>query len=195
MRDKHLNGRFLTPPAQMQQPYWLLPLCKGYGAFPHKLHASMKSDWKRKRSISTSRLNTLLYLHLKPINVVVFHGPKSNLGLGFALICFQHLSIPNIATQRFSWYQSWYTRGLFIPVLSSHYFPCFQECRLYLHPSDKNQSRVLAYYLHDPVPLCGTFRYHISPSQYIYSIYDPSRYGVKPKIVLNSSLVFFLLVP
>ena len=42
-----------------------------------------------------------------------------NLGVGFALRCFQRLSLPNIATRRFSWYQSRYTRGPFSQVLSS----------------------------------------------------------------------------
>ncbi len=59
-------------------------------------------------TISTSRLNALLRVHLTPINLVIFQGPKTpNLGKGFVLRCFQRLSLPNIATQRFSWYQSW----------------------------------------------------------------------------------------
>jgi len=58
------------------------------------------------RAISTSRLKSLLTLHLKPINLVIFQGPAHSLGRGFALICFQRLSFPNIATRRFSWYQS-----------------------------------------------------------------------------------------
>lgn len=47
--------------------------------------------------ISTSRLNTLLHLHLKPINQMFFLDPimKSYLGVGFALICFQRLSLPH----------------------------------------------------------------------------------------------------
>ena len=50
------------------------------------------------RAISNGKLNVLLHLHIRPINVVVFHGPtklslgKSHLGEGFALICFQRLS-------------------------------------------------------------------------------------------------------
>jgi hypothetical protein len=50
------------------------------------------------RAISNGKLNVLLRLHIRPINVVVFHGPtklslgKSHLGEGFALICFQRLS-------------------------------------------------------------------------------------------------------
>ena len=48
---------------------------------------------------------TLLPLHLQPINVVIFHDPlkKSHLVAGFALICFQRLSHPDVATQRCSW--------------------------------------------------------------------------------------------
>ena len=51
------------------------------------------------------RLKPLLALHLQPINVVVYNEPYylmveiSYLGIGFALICFQRLSGPNIATQ------------------------------------------------------------------------------------------------
>jgi len=41
-----------------------------------------------------------------------------NLGRGFALICFQRLSRPNLATQQCSWRNNWYTRGLFIRILS-----------------------------------------------------------------------------
>ena len=44
---------------------------------------------------------------------------KPNLEDGFALICFQRLSVPNFATQRCPWQDSWYTRDSSIPVLSS----------------------------------------------------------------------------
>ena len=66
---------------------------------------SKKID-KAFRPISTTQLNTLLYLHLWPINVVVYNEPyyqmigRTNLRTGFALICFQRLSFPNVATQR-----------------------------------------------------------------------------------------------
>src|SRR5271155_3310864 len=43
----------------------------------------------------------------------------SNLGVGFALRCFQRLSLPYIATRQFTWWQSRQTRGMFSPVLSS----------------------------------------------------------------------------
>ena len=74
----------------------------------------------RNRRISTSRLNTLLCVHLKPINVVISHGSQTilNLGAGFILRCFQNLSIPDIATLRCPWQDSSQTRGQFNSVLS-----------------------------------------------------------------------------
>jgi len=71
--------------------------------------------------ISTPRLNALLRLHLEPINLVIYKESMiSNLGVGFALRCFQRLSDPDIATQRCTWQCSWHTRGPFLSVLSSH---------------------------------------------------------------------------
>ena len=59
------------------------------------------------RPISTGKLNALLHLHTRPINVVVYNGPLGglrpgipNLEGGFPLRCFQRLSFPYIATQR-----------------------------------------------------------------------------------------------
>ena len=77
------------------------------------------------RSISTPRLNTLLRLHLEPINLIISQGSQMipYLEVGFPLRCFQRLSIPNIATLRCSWQNSRYTRGQFTPVLSSRYSP------------------------------------------------------------------------
>ena len=71
-------------------------------------------------AISTARLQTLLPLHLRPIDVVVSHGPlkKSHLVVGFALICFQRLSLPDIATLQCSWRNNRYTSGRSNPVLS-----------------------------------------------------------------------------
>ena len=53
----------------------------------------------------------------------VFSPPRrekgiSNLRVGFTLICFQHLSRPNVAIQLCRWHDNWYTRGSSIPVLS-----------------------------------------------------------------------------
>jgi hypothetical protein len=72
------------------------------------------------RPISTTRLNTLLCVHLSPINVLVSDGPEVRvyLEVGFALRCFQRLSDPNIATQPCRWRDNWYTRGSSTPVLS-----------------------------------------------------------------------------
>ena len=78
------------------------------------------------RPISTGQLRGLPHFHLRPINLVVSQGPSvrpkaegiPNLGGGFALICFQRLSFSDIATQRCSWRNNWYTRGPPIPVLS-----------------------------------------------------------------------------
>ena len=62
----------------------------------------------RNRNISTSQLNALLRLHLKPINVIISHGSITipNLEAGFPLRCFQRLSIPDIATQHCLWQDS-----------------------------------------------------------------------------------------
>ena len=38
--------------------------------------------------------------------------------VGFPLRCIQRLSRPYLATQRCNWRYNWYTRGMFIPVLS-----------------------------------------------------------------------------
>ena len=77
------------------------------------------------RPISTARLNALRRLHPRPINLVIFQGPseglrpgRSHLEAGFALRCLQRLSLPDIATQRCSWRNSWHTSGPSTPVLS-----------------------------------------------------------------------------
>ena len=65
------------------------------------VHSDSKNRNQAERMISTSRLNTLLHFHLKPINVVVSDDPsgKIHLGSGLALRCFQRLSIPHLATR------------------------------------------------------------------------------------------------
>ena len=77
------------------------------------------------RAISTARLNMLPCLHLRPINVLVSNGPsevlrpgKIRLGGGFPLRCFQRFSRPDIATRRCPGWNSRYTRGQSVPVLS-----------------------------------------------------------------------------
>jgi len=74
----------------------------------------------RNRLISTPRLNTLLCLHLAPINIIISYVSITipNLEAGFLLRCFQKLSIPDIATEQCPWQDSSHTRGQFISVLS-----------------------------------------------------------------------------
>jgi len=62
----------------------------------------------------------LLRLHLRPIDVVVFHGPQGRPSFegGFPLRCLQRLSCPLIATQHCRWHDNWSTSGAFTPVLS-----------------------------------------------------------------------------
>ena len=77
------------------------------------------------RLISTGKLHALPRFHTQPINLVVFQESLvplrvgiSNLGVGFALICFQRLSRPNLAIQLCRWRDNWCTRGSSTPVLS-----------------------------------------------------------------------------
>ncbi len=72
------------------------------------------------RAISTGQLNALLRLHLRPIDVVVFHGSQ---GIpcfegGFTLRCLQRLSCPFMATLHCRWHDNRSTSGTFTPVLS-----------------------------------------------------------------------------
>jgi hypothetical protein len=70
-------------------------------------------------AIRTARLSRLLCVHLRPINLVFSQGSqRPHLGVGFALRCLQRLSRPDLATQRCSWRNSWYTSGPALPVLS-----------------------------------------------------------------------------
>jgi hypothetical protein len=72
------------------------------------------------RAISTGRLNALLRLHLRPIDVVVYHGPQGRPCFegGFPLRCLQRLSCPFMATQHCRGRDNWSTSGTFTPVLS-----------------------------------------------------------------------------
>ena len=72
------------------------------------------------RAISTGKLNALLHLHTRPINVVVFHGSRGStrFEVGFPLRCLQRLSRPHIATLLCRWRDNRSTRGASIPVLS-----------------------------------------------------------------------------
>jgi hypothetical protein len=69
--------------------------------------------------IRSARLKASLPVHLRPINLVIFQESiGSHLVARFALICFQRLSEPYIATRPCPWQDSRYTSGTFVPVLS-----------------------------------------------------------------------------
>ena len=79
----------------------------------------------KRSSVSTGQLKRLLALHRQPINLVVFQGTpgpfgptKPHLGTGFVLICFQHLSIPYVATLRCHERDNRNTRGTSLQILS-----------------------------------------------------------------------------
>ena len=83
----------------------------------------LKADpWKDQayRGISTGQLHALLHFHIRPIDVVVYHGSQARPGFegGFPLRCFQRLSFPYLATRLCRWRDNRSTRGTSIPVLS-----------------------------------------------------------------------------
>jgi hypothetical protein len=80
---------------------------------------SNESD-QANRTISTGKLNPLLSLHTRPINVVVFHGSQGSarFEVGFPLRCIQRLSRPYIATLHCRWRDNRSTRDTSTPVLS-----------------------------------------------------------------------------
>lgn len=82
-------------------------------------HGLMRSI-KIERAISTGQLHALRRFHIRPINVVVFHGSsgKPRFEVGFPLRCLQRLSRPFIATLHCGWRHNSSTRGTFVPVLS-----------------------------------------------------------------------------
>jgi hypothetical protein len=99
------------------------PPCATWNLFIHSL-AILPSEQGvchiSHRPISTTRLNTLLCVHLWPINLLVSEGPigRPCLEAGFVLRCLQLLSEPDLATQRCPWRDNWYTIGPAISVLS-----------------------------------------------------------------------------
>lgn len=86
---------------------WLVVLFLSYAFCSHSRLSSVLSKACHRRfdrgllDVSSARLNTLLQLHLRPINVVVFHAPigRTHLGRDLALRCFQRLFLPHLATR------------------------------------------------------------------------------------------------
>ena len=81
-------------------------------------------DAIKSSTVSTASLSTFLCLHVQPINPVVFRGShvtrtcNTHLQVGFPLRCFQRLSLPYLATQRWTERSNWHTRGTSFKVLS-----------------------------------------------------------------------------
>ena len=94
--------------------------CVSCRVFRSPLCAGIMGDDRADRAISTGKLNALLRLHARPIDVVVYHGSRgrSRFEVGFPLRCFQRLSRPYIATLHRGWRHDRSTRGTSIPVLS-----------------------------------------------------------------------------
>ena len=114
-----IQGRSAVRPARGHSPIKDGPTGLGAarnGSPPRQSRGGGQAD----RAISTGQLHALLRFHIRPINVVVYHGSQAKPGfeVGFPLRCFQRLSLPHLATQRCGWRHNWYTRGVSIPVLS-----------------------------------------------------------------------------
>src|SRR6266498_3629229 len=60
----------------------LLGISDGQITQKSKLYVSSKFYGQAERAISIGQLNVLLRLHIRPINVVVFHGPSKAFALG-----------------------------------------------------------------------------------------------------------------
>ena len=89
-------------------------------ALPGKAPITENENDQAERAISTGQLHALLRFHIRPINVVVFHGSsgRTRFEVGFRLRCLQRLSRPYIATLHCGWRHNRSTRGTFVPVLS-----------------------------------------------------------------------------
>ena len=105
--------RFLG--ARPDYPEVCLTRGPGPGFFPERVWVGVLPDRARfllclavsgsnqaNRAISTGQLNALLRLHLRPIDVMVYHGSQGRPCFegGFPLRCFQRLSLPDVATLR-----------------------------------------------------------------------------------------------
>ena len=94
--------------------------CEGVSEESAREAQSDFGEGQAERIISTGSLNTLLCVHIPPINQVVFLDPsgRAHLEGGFPLRCFQRLSLPHVATRQCRWRDNRNTRGASIPVLS-----------------------------------------------------------------------------
>jgi hypothetical protein len=110
----------MTPPIKRQRPPKDTRRPLSFDNSTRKQPTRKQENGQAERPISTGQLNTLLCVHLPPINLVVYEGPsgRPHLGGGFPLRCFQRLSLPHMATERCRWRDNSYTRGASIPVLS-----------------------------------------------------------------------------
>ena len=99
---------------------YFFPLTLTLSPFGARESSKEKKLNEVERIISNCRLSILLYVHLSPINVVVFYDPsgKSHLGVGFVLRCFQRLSFLDTATLRCYWRNNRHTVGPVNSVLS-----------------------------------------------------------------------------
>ena len=98
----------------------------------HRIDGAPRPGTRRKRingqasrRISIGKLHTSRRVHIRPINLVIFQEPSgvlrpgtTHLVEGFTLRCFQHFSLPHLATERYPWRDNSYTRGASNPVLS-----------------------------------------------------------------------------
>ena len=101
---------------------WVLVFCLSLVFVLSFVLGSMADLWEDQadRGISTGQLHALPRFHIRPIDVVVYHGSRARPGFegGFPLRCFQRLSRPYLATRLCRWRDNRSTRGTSIPVLS-----------------------------------------------------------------------------
>ncbi len=88
-----ITRKFAEPWKGAQTETWVF-LNSIDGQLEKQLKPQSSFYGQAERAISNGQLNRLLCLHIRPINVIVFHGSsgRSHLGEGFVLICIQHLS-------------------------------------------------------------------------------------------------------
>ena len=109
-----------TRPEEKQNIGWRCRACCPGLCFWSGNSLAVTGSDQANRAISTGQLNALLHLHLRPIDVVVYHGPQGRPCFegGFTLRCLQRLSCPLIATLHCGWRHNRSTSGAFTPVLS-----------------------------------------------------------------------------